>query len=463
MQINPHIFREYDIRGVVDKDLTTESVKLIGQGFGTYLISRGVQTCVVGRDVRLSSLSFRDALEEGLLSTGISVLDIGTVPTPLLYFALFEEEPNCGVMITGSHNPPNFNGFKLCVDQTSIHGADIQKIKKIIDSGDFTEGKGELTEKKLLQDYVQTVLGKVKLSRPIKVVIDSGNATGGLVAPKLLKEMGAEVIELYSEPDGNFPNHHPDPTVPENMTVLMERVVKEKADLGIGFDGDSDRIGVIDENGKMVLGDYLLLIYARDLLSRRPAQNKIIFEVKSSQNLVKEIEKHGGIPIMGAAGHSLIKDRMHKENSLLGGEVSGHIFFGENFYGYDDAIYAAAKLLEILSKSKETVSQMLSSLPKTFSTPEVRLNCPDSVKFKIVSELVKAFSTTHEVITIDGVRIDFGHGWGLIRSSNTQPVIVVRIESETLEGLEEIKQALMDKMKKYPEITGYEDLNTVIS
>ncbi|MBF0275707.1 MAG: phosphomannomutase/phosphoglucomutase [Nitrospinae bacterium] len=463
MKINSRIFREYDIRGIVDVDLTTDVVTALGKGFGTYLASRGIKNVVVGRDVRLSSLAFRDALENGLISTGISVLDIGQVPTPLVYYALFEEEPTCGVMITGSHNPPEYNGFKLCVDQTSIHGKEIQKIRKIIESEDFITGEGQRSEKTIVQDYINMVYSRIKINKKLKVVVDSGNGTGGLVAPKLLKKLGCEVIELFSKPDGNFPHHHPDPTVPKYMKTLCETVVKEKADIGIGFDGDSDRIGVVDENGKMILGDYLLLLYARDMLSRKPKQNKIVFEVKSSQNLVKDIEKHGGIPVMTAAGHSLIKDRMAKEKSLLGGEVSGHIFFGENYYGFDDAVYAAAKILEILSNSDKKISEMLLDLPQTYSTTEVRLFCPDELKFKIVDELVKSFSKEYEVITIDGVRINFKNGWGLIRSSNTQPVIVVRMEADTMEELELIKRTIVVKLKKYPEISGYEALDDIVS
>ncbi len=328
MKINRHIFREYDIRGVAEKDLSIEVVNAIGKAFGSFLRKKGETALILGRDVRLTSPQYRDAVKEGLLSTGIDVIDIGVVPTPLLYYALHLLKPDCGMIVTASHNPKEYNGFKLCVGKTTIHGNDIQEILAIIEEESFevASEKASYTEVDIISAYRKMVQEKISLPRALKIVLDCGNGTGGLVAPQLLKELGCEVIELFTKPDGNYPNHPPDPTVEENISELKQKVVETGAYIGIGFDGDADRISVVDEKGAMVYGDYLLILFARDLLSRCQGA-KIVFEVKCSQNLEKEIAEKGGVPIMGAAGHSLIKQRMANEGALLGGEISGHIFF----------------------------------------------------------------------------------------------------------------------------------------
>ncbi len=459
MKINRHIFREYDIRGLAGQDLNPENVTAIGKAFGTFLHKRGKRSLVLGRDVRLTSPQYRDAVCKGILSAGISVIDIGIVPTPLLYYALHLLEPDCGMIVTASHNPKEYNGFKLCVNRTTIHGEDIQEVLSLVETEEFevADKKGTYSEVDIIPRYLAMVKERVQITRPLKVVVDCGNGTGGLVAPQLLRRLGCEVIELFTEPDGNFPNHPPDPTVEENIPELKRKVVETGADIGIGFDGDSDRISAVDEKGAMIYGDYLLVLFARDMLSRCPGA-KVVFEVKCSQNLEKEILKKEGVPVMGAAGHSLIKQRMVQEGALLGGEISGHIFFKENFFGHDDALYAAAKLIEILGKENRKVSEHFQDLPKTCHSPEARLFCPDHLKFSIVKDLTEVFEKEYEVSTVDGVRINFGFGWGLIRSSNTQPAITVRIEAENREGFHTIRETLVQAMRKYPEITGYDAL-----
>ncbi|MBI3814083.1 MAG: phosphomannomutase/phosphoglucomutase [Nitrospinae bacterium] len=447
--MNPLIFREYDIRGTVGKDLTHDVVRDIGRGYGTMMRNLGKRHVTVGRDNRLSSKDFRDAIVEGILSTGIDVTDCGLIPTPLLYFSLFHLPVDGAVQITGSHNPPEFNGFKLCVGKTTIHGKEIQHIREIIESGKLSTGKGNLKEYEIITPYLEMVKSKIKLDKKLKVVLDGGNGTSGLIAPKLLRDLGCEVSELYCNLDGNFPNHFPDPTVVKNLTDLIKKVRDEKADVGIGYDGDADRIGVVDNEGNIIWGDQLMIIFARDILKRKPGA-KIVFEVKCSQNLGNDIKKHGGIPIMWAAGHSLIKDKMLKENAEFGGEMSGHIFFKDGYFGFDDAIFASLRLLLILSGTNRKITDMLSDVPKTVSTPEIRVDCPDEEKFEIVKKITAGFKKEYEVIAIDGARVIFDSGWGLIRASNTQPVLVVRFEADTKEKLEDYKNIIYKKLKEFP-------------
>ena len=449
--INPQIFREYDIRGLVNVDLTQDSTELIGKSIGTYIYRNGGKTLTVGYDMRASSIPFRDSLIRGINSTGCDVIDIGMVPTPVAYFSLHHLKPDGGVMITGSHNPSEFNGFKISNGLHSLYGESIQELRRLIDSDDFELGSGKLSKVNVLEDYIQGIFDRVKVSRSVKVVVDGGNGCFGIVGPQLLKRIGANIVELYCEPDGNFPNHHPDPTVEKNMLDLSKKVKEERAELGIGFDGDADRIGIVDENGKILWGDQLLMIFARDILKHNPGAT-IVGEVKCSQNLFKDIEGHGGTAVMSAAGHSLIKNKMRETNSLLAGEMSGHICFADDYYGFDDAIYAACRILQIVASSKIKVSEMLLDVPKTEATPEIRVDCPDDRKFKIVRELTESFRKNYDVIDIDGVRINFGEGWALIRASNTQPVIVFRFEANNAGRLAEIISIVRKAVSKYESI-----------
>ena len=450
-KINPQIFREYDIRGLVDVDLTQDSTELIGKSIGTYIYRNGGKTLTVGYDMRASSIPFRDSLIRGINSTGCDVIDIGMVPTPVAYFSLHHLMPDGGVMITGSHNPSEFNGFKISNGLHSLYGESIQELRRLIDSDDFELGSGKLSKDNVLEDYIQGIFNRVKVSRSVKVVVDGGNGCFGIVGPQLLKRIGANIVELYCEPDGNFPNHHPDPTVEKNMLDLSKKVKEERAELGIGFDGDADRIGIVDENGKILWGDQLLMIFARDILKHNPGAT-IVGEVKCSQNLFKDIEGHGGTAVMSAAGHSLIKKKMQETNSLLAGEMSGHICFADDYYGFDDAIYAACRILQIVASSKIKVSEMLLDVPKTEATPEIRVDCPDDRKFEIVRELTESFSKNYDVIDIDGVRINFGEGWALIRASNTQPVIVFRFEANNAGRLADIISIVRKAVSKYESI-----------
>ncbi len=453
--INPQIFREYDIRGIVGKDLTPESVESIGKAIGTYIKRGGGKTMILGRDVRSSSVEFRDILSRALNSTGCDVIDIGMVPTPVTYFALHHFNADGGVMITGSHNPPEFNGFKISQGLHSLYGEKVQELKRLIEANDFETGTGNTRQQPVLADYMDKICSILEIPRNIKVVVDGGNGCFGIVGPDLLRKLGQNPVELFSEPDGTFPNHHPDPTVAEHLTDLIEKVRLENAELGIGFDGDADRIGVVDDKGNILWGDQLLTIFARDILSRNPGAT-IVGEVKCSQNLYKDIENHGGIPVMAAAGHSLIKNKMRETGALLAGEMSGHICFADNYYGFDDAIFAACRVLQIVAQSSQKVSEMLADLPETAYTPEIRIDCPDDKKFEIVRELTEIFREQYEVIDIDGVRVNFDDGWGLIRASNTQPVLVLRLEAVTKERLKELIAIIKIQMDKYQPVVQFD-------
>lgn len=438
-----HIFREYDIRGIVDKDLTEEIVEKVGKAYGS-IIQGNV---VIGRDVRESSERFSKALIKGIQSTGCNIIDIGVSTTPLLYFSIHYYKQAGGVMVTGSHNPIEFNGLKLCKGLMSIHGKDIQEIKEIIEKGEFKTGKGKLQNKKPLTHYNSYIKKGIKLNKKLKVVIDAGNGTAGITAKKLLQDLGCEVIQLYCEPDGRFPNHLPDPTVVEHMHDLIKKVKEEKADVGIGYDGDADRIGIVDEKGGIIWGDRLLMLYSKELQARKPG-SKIVFDVKCSNLLEEAIKQHGGIPIMWKTGHSLLKSKMHEENAELAGEMSGHMFFKDRFLGFDDAVYASCRFLEILSNTDKKASQLLEDVPKTYYTPEIRVDCPEDKKFRIPEELKKELRNEFNIYDIDGARIQFQDGWGLVRASNTQPVLVLRFEAQTPERLEEIRKFVEDKVEE---------------
>ena len=453
--INPQIFREYDIRGIVGTDLTPASVTSIGKAIGTYISRGNGKKMILGRDVRSSSVEFCNILSKALNSTGCNVIDIGMVPTPVLYFALHHFNADGGVMITGSHNPPEFNGFKISQGFHSLYGEKVQELKRLIEVNDFEVGTGTTQQQPVLAEYMEKICSILEIPRKIKVVVDGGNGCFGIVGPDLLKKLGQTPIELFSEPDGTFPNHHPDPTVSEHLTDLIEKVRLENAELGIGFDGDADRIGVVDEKGNILWGDQLLTIFARDILSRNPGAT-IVGEVKCSQNLYKDIKKHGGVPVMAAAGHSLIKNKMRETGALLAGEMSGHICFADNYYGFDDAIFAACRVLQIVAQSNKKVSEMLADLPETAYTPEIRIDCPDDQKFKIVRELTEIFREKYEVIDIDGVRVNFDDGWALIRASNTQPVLVLRLEAVTKERLKELVAVIKKQTDKYKPVIQFD-------
>lgn len=439
MDINPSIFREYDIRGIVDRDLTPAIVETLGRGIGTYFLDRGRTEVALGRDCRLSSPAFGEAMTKGLLAAGCDVTDLGIIPTPLLYFTVFHKKKPAGVMITGSHNPPEHNGFKMMAGEETLYGPDIQDIYRLVAAGRFREGRGKRAIYDIRPEYLDYVAGGIRLERPLKVVIDAGNGTGGTVGVPLLRRLGAEVVERYCDMDGRFPHHHPDPTLPEAMADLIQAVSGTRAEAGIAYDGDADRIGVVDDAGRILWGDQLMVVFARDILPRHPGA-AVISEVKASQVLYDEIARLGGKPVMWKAGHSLIKKKIKEERAVLAGEMSGHIFFADRWFGFDDAIYASARLLEILSRSPRRLSEMLADLPRTYTTPEIRIYASDEAKFRLVEAVKKDLASRHPIIDIDGVRAIFPKGWGLVRASNTQAVIVLRFEAATPEDLESIQK-----------------------
>lgn len=449
--LNPEIFRQYDIRGVWGKDLTAEVAELIGRGFGSYLLrklNRKSAAVTVGRDARLHSPDIRDGLVRGLTACGVNVTDLGVCPTPLQYFSLHTLQIDGGVMITGSHNPPEFNGFKLSIGRGTIFGEAIQDLRSLIETGDFHTGEGTVGHYPVIERYVEYVSGLFGDLSGLRVVVDAGNGTGGMVAPAIMKARGVEVDELYCEPDGRFPNHHPDPTLMESLDALIGRVKKVRAHVGIGYDGDADRIGVVDADGNIIWGDMLMIIFSRDILREHPGA-KIIGEVKCSQTLYDDVAAHDGVPIMWKTGHSLIKEKMKQEEALLAGEMSGHIFFRHGYFGYDDAIYASLRLLEIMKRAGPpySVRALLHGVPVVISTPEIRFDCPDDIKFRIVEKARQAFSE-YESITIDGIRIKFSDSWALIRASNTQPVLVLRFEAPSEARLKEIRGLVEGRLNR---------------
>jgi phosphomannomutase / phosphoglucomutase len=444
MTVAPGIFRQYDIRGVVGRDLAPETARAIGRGYASVLVERGLGgPVVVGRDNRPSGDALLAGLVSGLTGSGVDVLDLGVVPTPLMYWALHQEPVVGGIQITGSHNPPEYNGFKLCVGHESLHGDDIQHLLSVIRKGVFQRGQGSLKPVAVIDRYVDDVVRKTgPLARRLRVVFDCGNGAGSLVAGKLFGRFGLEASYLFCESDGTFPNHHPDPTVVENLHALIDAVRGRGADLGIAFDGDADRIGVVDGRGEIVWGDHVLILYARDVLARTGQGQSVIFDVKCSQALPMAISAAGGVPVMWRTGHSLIKDKMKALHAPLAGEMSGHMFFTEGFYGHDDALYGAARLLRIVAASGGSLRAMLADVPTFVSTPEIRADCADDRKFDVVEAAAKHFMQSHDVIDVDGVRVLFGDGWGLIRASNTQPVLVLRFEARTADRLAAIRSEM---------------------
>lgn len=439
--INAGIFRQYDIRGVVGEDLTAEAAEGIGRGYAAILAERGIRGAVaVGRDNRHSGAALRDALVSGLTQCGVDVVDIGIVPTPVLYWSLHHCGVVGGIQVTGSHNPPEFNGFKLSVGTSSLHGDGIQRLYQLIAGSTNAARKGTVTTASPINDYVADVAQRIgTIKRPLKVVVDCGNGVGALTAPQVCAALGVDAEFLFAESDGSFPNHHPDPTVVENLQDLIAAVKRTGAELGIGFDGDADRIGIVDAAGTIIWGDYLLLLYARDVLARTGKGQSIIFDVKCSQALPDAIRQAGGDPLMWKTGHSLIKEKMKERHAPLAGEMSGHMFFTEGFYGHDDAVYGAARLMRILGDSGKRVDELLADVPRFVSTPELRVDCPDARKFKIVAAAQEHFAKTRDVVAVDGARVLFGDGWGLIRASNTQPILVMRFEARSDARLREIR------------------------
>jgi len=440
--MDPKVFREYDIRGIVDEEIHDQDVVLLGKAFGTYLANEQKNRVVVGRDCRLSSDRYRDLLVEGITSAGLDVVDVGVCPTPVFYFALRHLQRDGGIMITASHNPPEYNGFKVCNGFDTISGSEIQRLRAVMERGAFVSGKGQLSSYEITAPYMEFVEQNITLKKKLRVGLDGGNATAGPLIVPILQKLGCEVHPIYCDMDGTFPNHEPDPTVLENLKDLITLVKEKKLDVGVAYDGDSDRLGVVNHHGEVVYGDKLMIIFAREILSRRPGTT-FISEVKCSKTLYDDIEKRGGKAVMWRTGHSLIKAKMKQEEAVLAGEMSGHMFFKDRYFGYDDGIYASCRLLEILSNSGKSIPELLDGVPLTYTTPEIRVSCSDEKKFDVVDRATKWFKENgYEVIDVDGARIVFADGWGLVRASNTQPVLVLRYEAETRERLEEIRELI---------------------
>jgi phosphomannomutase/phosphoglucomutase len=448
--MNPLVFREYDIRGLAEIDFDREFALLLGKVHGTAIADQGGRRVTVGRDCRATSDAYAEAVIAGMVSVGLEVYDIGVCPSPLLYFSLFHLDADGGIQITASHNPSQYNGFKICQGKDTLYGEQIQAIRRKMELGQFRERRGGKVERyQIMPPYHDYLLADVpKLARPLKVVVDAGSGVGGPVAPPIFRQLGCQVWEIGCVPDGNFPLHHPDPTVPENLAMLIDKVRQEKADVGVAYDGDADRIGAVDEQGNILWGDELLVLFARDLLTRNPGA-QVISEVKCSQRLYDDIANHGGKPIMWKAGHSLLKAKMKETGALLAGEMSGHMFFKERYFGYDDGVYASLRLLEILANSGTPLSALLADLPKSVSTPELRVDCPDDRKFIIADKATQYFRQHYAVVEVDGVRVQFPQGWGLIRASNTQPALVLRFEAQSAAKLTEYRALIENKLKEF--------------
>jgi len=450
--INPDIFRQYDIRGVAERDLTSPVVELLGRAFGTYMRSLGSGVVVVGRDNRISSERLRDNLVQGLVSTGCRVIDVGQVVTPMVYYSRIFFNVDGAVMITGSHNPPDENGFKISCGAGTLYGEEIQQLKQLMEKEEFATGTGEVEQQDVVKPYHAMLTEKIQLGkRRLKVAVDCGNGTAGLFAERVLDNWGVDCYPLYCESDPTFPHHQPDPVKTANLVDLCQAVQDVGADLGVAYDGDADRIGVVDEKGHVIWGDRLMCLYWREILARYPGAPAII-EVKCSQALEDEVKRLGGQPFFYKTGHSLIKAKMREINAVFTGEMSGHMFFADDYYGYDDAFYATGRLLRILSNSDQTLSGLLGCVPQYYSTAETRVLCNDRDKFRIVNELTGYFKKHHSVIDVDGVRVLFGDGWGLVRASNTQPVLVARCEAKSREGLARICGHMQESLQQFPEI-----------
>ena len=450
MKVNKYIFREYDIRGKVNDDFPPEVVLNLGKAFGTFIKRSGGQEIALSGDVRLSTPSLIEQFKVGVLSTGVDVINIGILPTPVNYYSMFKLDVAGAVQITGSHNPPEFNGFKMSRNKKSVFGESIQDLREIIEKEDFERGEGDEAPYNILRDYKKMISSKINLDKKLKVVLDCGNAAGAVCAPEIFRNFNIDLEELYCDVDGTFPNHHPDPTVKKNLKDLIEKMKTGRFDVGIAFDGDADRIGVVDEKGDVIWADQLMALFLPEIIS---PGDEILFDVKCSKSLEEMITKYGGKPIMWKTGHSLVKQKMLELNCKFGGEMSGHIFFADDYFGYDDGIYVAARLLQTLSGSSKTLSELTDELPKYFSTPEMRLEAKsDEDKFKISEIAVKYFTDNYNCSTVDGVRINFDEGWGLVRASNTQPVIVCRFEATSVEKMDEYKNLVISKLNEIGEL-----------
>jgi phosphomannomutase len=451
MQVTASSFKAYDIRGVVGRDLDEAFAEHLGRAFGTEAVKKGERAVAVGRDGRLSGPGLVAALIKGLASTGLDVVDLGAVTTPMLYYvAATRRKRGCrsGIMVTGSHNPKDYNGFKMVLAGKAIYGDEIQNLRRRIEAEDYVKAKGRSATMNIGPEYLARIVTDCSLSRPMKIVVDSGNGIPGASAPGILRALGCEVIELYSEVDGDFPNHHPDPSKPENLADLIRTVKATGAEIGLAFDGDGDRLGVVTKDGQIIYPDRQLILFATDILKRRPG-GTIIFDVKCTQRLAPVIRKAGGKPLMWKTGHSLVKAKLRETKAPIAGEMSGHIFFAERWYGFDDATYTAARLLEILSRSKNP-SKVLNALPTSFSTPELNVPCAEGESKTVVAQLLATakFPGAHEIITIDGLRVDYKDGFGLIRASNTTPVLVMRFEGHTAAALQRIEAEFMAALRK---------------
>jgi phosphomannomutase/phosphoglucomutase len=454
MTLNPHVFRAYDVRGRVGADINPDVFRQVGRAYATLVRNTGGRTIAVGQDNRESSAALKTAFVDGVRAAGIDVVDIGTVTTPILYFATAHWKLDGGANITGSHNPVDYNGVKMVHRGAApLSEAEIQGLRETIERGAFASGSGALAHRDPTDDYFDTVAKLVRVERPLKVVADAGNGIAGVYGPPLLRRIGCEVIELHCESDGRFPNHLPDPEDPENVVDLQQKVVEVGADLGLAWDGDADRVGVIDERGRRHEADLILVLLARDLLQRHPGA-KVVFDVKSSQVLVDDIRKHRGVPVMWKTGHSHLKRKMREDSILLGGEVSGHMFFADGYYGVDDGILAACKIVEIAARHRGTVGSLFDSVPHLHATPELKAPCPDGEKFRVIEELSRELKQRYETIDIDGARVLFpGGGWGLVRASNTNPYLTLRFEAKTEREIDDMKRVIYDALRRYPFIT----------
>ncbi|MBI4245802.1 MAG: phosphomannomutase/phosphoglucomutase [Candidatus Rokubacteria bacterium] len=452
--LNPHIFRAYDVRGRVGADVTPDVFRQVGRAYATLLARRGGRTIAVGQDNRLSSIELKAGFVDGVRAAGVSVVDVGAVTTPILYFAVAHWALDGGATITGSHNPIEYNGVKMVHRGAApLTEDEIQSLRAMAERGDFESGRGGLEVRSPREDYFTTVQRLVSVSRRLRVVADAGNGIAGLYAPELLRRIGCEVIELHCEPDGSFPNHLPDPEDPANVVDLQAKVVEVGADLGVAWDGDADRVGVVDERGRRHEADLILILLARDLLRRRPGA-KIVFDVKSSQSLVEDVRAHGGVPVMWKTGHSHLKRKMREDGILLGGEVSGHMFFAENYYGVDDGVLAACKVIEVAAGAGEPLSRLFDSVPHLRATPELKALCPDGEKFRVIEELSRTLKQRYETIDIVGARVLFpGGGWGLVRASNTNPYLTLRFEAGSDREIDAMKRVIYDALRRYPFVT----------
>lgn len=451
MNYNPYVFREYDIRGEVAEDFSDEFVQDLGRAFGTFVKRRGGKEIGLGGDIRLTTPDLVENFKTGLLETGIDIINLGIVPTPANYYSMWKLDVAGAVQITGSHNPPEMNGFKMSFKKGAVYGEQIQELRQLMEKRDFSSGTGAEVSYEILQDYMEMIVDKITLERELRVAMDCGNAAACLVAPRLFRDLGVDLTELYCEVDGSFPNHHPDPSVPKNLEDLSRVVQSGNLDMGIAYDGDADRIGIEDDQGNIVYADRIMCLFLPEIV--RPG-DEVLFDVKCSLALEEEILRHGGKPVIWKTGHSLIKQKMKELGCRFGGEMSGHLFMADDYFGYDDAIYVSARLAQTLSRQDKAISELVAGLPVYYSTPEMRLDCPsDEEKFFIAEKAATYFKAHYDCIDIDGVRVKFSDGWGLVRASNTQPVIVCRFEAKTPERMEEIKTAVLTKVQEMGEIS----------